>query len=169
MKAFFLIFSICLITLNSFAQNTITLEKGQSSPKASINEVSWIAGHWQGEAFGGIADEIWSPPLGKSMMCVFRLINDDQVSFYEIVTITEENETLILRLKHFHADLKGWEEKDETVDFRLVKVDENRVYFEGFTFEKISAEAINIYVMIGDDDGKAEEVKFAYHKVKSAP
>ena len=62
-----------------------------SSPKGSINEVAWIAGHWQGKAFGGIVEETWSPPLGGSMMCVFKLVVESEVRFYEIVTISEEN------------------------------------------------------------------------------
>ncbi|MEQ9591093.1 MAG: DUF6265 family protein, partial [Cyclobacteriaceae bacterium] len=86
------------------------------------------------------------------------------VSFYELVTIVEENETLLLRLKHFDKNLHGWETKDETIDFRLVKVMPNRVYFDEFTFERISKNEINIYVMIGSQDGSSEEVKFNYHK-----
>ena len=99
------------------------------------------------------------------MMCVFKLISDNKVNFYEIVTISEVNNTLILKLKHFHANLKGWEEKDETVDFRLVKVTENKVYFDGFTFERISDNEINMYVVI-EDGGKQSEVKFNYKLVK---
>ena len=90
---------------------------------------------------------------------------NEQVSFYEIETITEENGTLILRLKHFHANLKGWEEKDETVDFPLVKLEANRALFDGLTFEKISDDEMNIYVMIENNDGKAEEMKFAYKMI----
>ena len=111
-------------------------------------------------------EEVWSPPLGGSMMCVFKLVVENEVRFYEIVTISEEHATLILRLKHFHADLKGWEEKDETVDFPLVKTETNRAYFDGFTFEKISEDEMNIYVMIGEKDGKMQEMKFPYKLVK---
>jgi hypothetical protein len=149
----------------AYAQNTLSLTEGQVSPKASINEVAWIAGHWQGEAFGGITEEIWSPPMGNAMMCVFRLVNDDITSFYEIETITEEEETLILRLKHFHADLKGWEEKDETVDFPLVKLETNKAYFDGMTFEKISETEMHVYVVIAEDDGTRNEMKFVYQLV----
>lgn len=144
----------------------MVLEQGQSSPRASISEVAWIAGHWHGKAFGGITEEIWSPPIGNAMMCVFRLVNDDITSFYEIETITEENETLILRLKHFHADLKGWEQKDVTVDFPLVKLEPHRAYFDGLTFEKISEDEMNVYVVMEDDDGSQNEMKFPYRLVK---
>lgn len=153
---------ICLIQININAQNTTVLSDGLTSPAATISEVAWIAGHWRGEAFGGITEEIWSPPLGNSMMCVFRLIKEEKVGFYEIVTITEENNSLMLRLKHFHHDLKSWEEKDETVDFPLVKIENNRAMFQGFTFEKVNEKELNVYVMIGNKDGEAREMKFPY-------
>ncbi len=155
-----------LVLFPSFSQNTLSLQEGQSSPKATIGEVAWIAGHWQGEAFGGITEEIWSPPMGNGMVASFRLVVENKTSFYEIETITEENETLILRLKHFGPDLKGWEEKDETVDFPLVKLGKNRAYFNGLTFERISEDEMNIYVVISEKEGEQNEVKFPYQRVR---
>lgn len=164
-----LIFLLLLFFWNpvlSLAQkHTLQLAEGQKSPPASVADVNWIQGHWRGEAFGGITEEIWSPPLGGSMMGAFKLVVDDQVTFYELITILEEKGSLILRLKHFHANLQGWEEKDETVDFRLVKIVEKTAYFEGFTFELISEDKMDIYVMIGSD-GKLEETKFTYQKYR---
>lgn len=144
------------------AQNTISFEEGGSSPKATLADLSYMEGHWKGEAFGGIAEEIWSPPLGGSMMFSFKLVADGKVQFYELGHVQQLGETLILQLKHFHGDLKGWEEKDVTVDFKLVKIAGNRLYFDDFTFEKISENEINLYVVIGHKDGSEEEAKFNY-------
>jgi hypothetical protein len=71
----------------------------------------------------------------------------------------------VLRLKHFGTDLKGWEEKDETVDFPLVKLKPNKAYFDGMTFEKIGEEEMNIYVLIRQKDGSQNEMKFPYRLV----
>lgn len=146
------------------AQNTMAFKEGSISPNASLSEASWIAGHWKGEAFGGITEEIWSPPLGGSMMFVFKLVVDGKVQFYEVGHIQEINKTLLLQLKHFHGNLKGWEKKEETVDFKLVKITDDRIYFDEFTFEKVSEEEINIYVLISDEKGETNEVKFNYKK-----
>jgi len=142
----------------------MSFTEGDKSPKATLEDVSWIAGHWKGEAFGGIAEEIWSPPLGDSMMFVFKLVSDGKVQFYEVGHIQQTGESLLLQLKHFHGSLKGWEEKDETVDFKLVQIDGNRVYFDGFTIEKISANEINMYLVVGEEDDSSEVVKFNYKK-----
>jgi len=146
------------------ASNTLQLTENTTSPKATLEDVSWIQGHWKGEAFGGNTEEIWSPPLGESMMFVFKLVVDNKVVFYEIGGIRQVDETLLMQLKHFHGDFKGWEEKDETQDFKLVKIEENKVYFDGLTFEKISDNEINVYVVIEEKDGKQQEVKFNYTK-----
>ncbi len=151
----FLTFTFCLFTLALFSQ-----EK-KLEPK--LENIAWISGTWHGEAFGGQTEEIWSEPSGGSMMATFKLINDGKVTFYEIEVIREVENTLILQLKHFGADLKGWETKDETVDFPLIEITENKVVFEGMTFEKVSGNEMNIYVDI-EKKGKTETVKFNYKK-----
>ena len=162
MKTLFAAFLLMWIN-GSTAQMTLRLEGGKS-PKASLDDVAWIAGHWQGEAFGGIAEEIWSPPAGDSMMFVFRLLNDGVVSFYEIGHIKAGNGTLLMQLKHFSGALEGWEEKDETVDFKLVKIETNKVYFEGLTIEKLNEDHIKFYVLI-EDGQKSKEVVFNYTRI----
>ena len=147
------------------AQQTMQLPKGQSSPKANLEDVSWIEGHWQGEAFGGVAEEIWSAPMGNSMMFVFRMVNDDKVSFYESGHIQQLDDSLILQLKHFDGNMKGWEEKDQTINFKLVKLEPNKAYFEGLTMEKISDDQMNVWVLIEENENQ-EEVLFAYKRVK---
>ncbi len=162
----FLLFVMIISTTFSQEQvsNVLKLTEGMNSPKASLQDVSWISGYWRGEAFGGITEEIWSDPLGNSMMFSFKLVIDGKIQFYEVGGITEENNTLLLQLKHFHGDFKGWEKKDETVDFKLVKVEKDRVYFDEFTFEKISDSEINLYVVVHNKDGSSEEVKFNYKR-----
>ncbi|SFD21580.1 DUF6265 family protein [Algibacter pectinivorans] len=153
------IFIVCLCFFSSaiLAQADKILE-----PK--LENIAWIAGHWKGEAFGGITEEIWSEPSGGSMMATFKLINDGSVSFYEIEIIREIENSLILQLKHFSNDLKGWETKDETIDFPLQKITASKVVFDGMTFEKVNTNEMNVYVDIHQKDGSFETVKFNYTK-----
>ncbi|PKA98639.1 hypothetical protein B0O79_2327 [Flavobacteriaceae bacterium MAR_2009_75] len=159
-----LFFLFLLYSTAGFSQNTLQLSEGETSPKATLEAISWMQGHWRGEAFGGITEEIWSPPLGGSMLFSFKLVTENEVGFYELGHIRELNETLVYELKHFNADLKGWEEKDEVQIFKLVKVDGDRVYFEGFTFEKLNENAVAIYALIGDEGDAQEEVTFNFKR-----
>ena len=148
----------------TFADGNIKhLGEGQSSPAANIQQVSWIAGQWKGNAFGSYVEENWSQPQGKSMMASFRMVSDGQVKFYELEIIREVNGSLILELKHFTNELKGWETKDETVVFPLVEITETAVYFDGMTFRNISKNEMHVFVDI-EDNGKHTEAAFIYKK-----
>ncbi|HKI77552.1 MAG TPA: DUF6265 family protein [Ignavibacteriaceae bacterium] len=164
LAVFFLLSAGVSLSQTQKFENTFSKEEGKDTPKATLENIKWLTGHWKGEAFGGVTEEIWSPPAGGSMMCSFRLIVKDKVEFYELCTITEENNSLMLKIKHFHSDLKGWEDKNVTVDFPLVKVEPNKYYFDEFTIEKINDNEINMYVVI-QAKGKENEVKFNYKRV----
>ena len=149
---------LCLVfSWSSGAQTDMKVE-----PK--LENCAWIAGNWKGEAFGGQTEENWSEPSAGSMMATFKLINDGKVSFYEIEIIREVENTLILQLKHFDSDLKGWETKNETVDFPLKEITKNKVVFEGMTFEKVSDTEMNVFVDIENEDGEIQIVQFNYKK-----
>ena len=160
--------SICVVLLlclsTVYAAETLTLAPGHVSPPANIGQLSWLAGHWRGEALGGVVEEHWAPPSAGSMVGSFKLSSNGKVKFYEIEIIREVADSLMLQLKHFGHDLKGWEEKDETVDFRLVKIEQNAAYFEGFTIRKISDDEMHMVVVIGNEK-KRDEVIFKYHRV----
>lgn len=155
-----------LLPLFAFSQvvndHTISIDSSFQSPNAKIEEVEWIAGHWRGEAWGGILEEVWTPPLGNSMMGSFKMVSADTIQFYELLTINELENSLVLQLKHFYGNLHGWEEKDKTLKFRLVKLEEKTAYFAGFTFELESEDKLNVYVLFKQDDGSREEMKFSY-------
>lgn len=131
-------------------------------PPAKIDQMSWVSGDWEGEALGGQVEESWSAPSAGTMMCSFRSIKDNQVQFYEFVVLKEESESLVIKIKHFSRDLVGWEEKDKTVDFRLISLEENLAYFDGFTFERIDENHMNIYVLFDQKEDKLVVGKFAY-------
>ncbi|MGC6431015.1 MAG: DUF6265 family protein [Jejuia sp.] len=151
-----LFFSL-LFTFQSYSQSEKELE-----PK--LENISWISGNWKGEAFGGQTEENWSKPSGGSIMATFKLINDGKVSFYEIEIIKEIENSLVLQLKHFNSDLKGWETKDETVDFPLKRITRNKVEFEGMTFEKVSLSEMYVHVDIKNKNGSVDTITFKYKK-----
>lgn len=58
-----ILFILVSYSMSIHAQsNTLQMMENQKSPTASLADAEWIAGHWRGEAFGGITEEIWSPP-----------------------------------------------------------------------------------------------------------
>lgn len=167
----FVLFVMAAAVVSSSAQiknteNTLKLEAGQAGEKATIADIEWLAGNWIGTGFGGISEENWSKPIGGIMVGTFRMIKDGKPIFYETCWMMEQDGTLILRLKHFHANLLGWEEKDKTVDFQFVKKEKKRVYFNGLTFEKTNATEMNIFLAMRQKDGPIREEVFRMKRNK---
>ena len=163
----YLAFVMLFLSVAMFGQsvnsiNTLKLDDPNNMPAATIEDFAWLAGYWRGEAFGGIVEEIWSEPLGGTMMCMFRLIKDDKVVFYELVLLGKEENSVSMKLKHFNADFTGWETKDENVRFPLVRVEKNAAYFSGLTYRKTSDDSLNVYLVLNYKNGERKEEAFHF-------
>ena len=121
------------------AQETKLGAKGFESPPATIEQMSWLVGQWIGT---GIQDapamESWLPPVGETtaetMVGTFvQQKPDGTIMFTEHMYLMEEEGSLVLKLKHFNADLTAWEEKDDMVTFRLVAIEDCAAYFNALT------------------------------------
>jgi len=125
------------------AQETRVGEGDFESPPAELAQMDWLVGQWSGEGIGGApAMESWLPPAGGTMVGTFvqQTAGQDEgedgapaIMFTEHMYLTEEGGTLVLRLKHFGADLTGWEEKGDMLTFRLVEIAPCMAYFNALT------------------------------------
>lgn len=141
----------------------LRLEEGKPRPAATIDQVAWLAGPWEGEAFGGTFEEVWSSPSAGTMMGMWKLLEDGEVSFYELQLLVEEEGSLSLKVKHFHPDFKAWEDKEEYTTFRLVKLTENGAYFDGLTFERDGPDRIRAYLAMRRG-AEVSEVSLTYRR-----
>ena len=158
-KSMFFLLFICSLT--TFGQNTMNYNDEKGSEKATLQDVNWLIGNWKGESNFGKFEENWSPSSGKSMLFSFKMWNDEAVIFYEMGHIIEKENSILLQIKHFDKDLKGWEKQDETEDFRFIKMENNRIYFDKITYEKVSENEINVYVFMEEN---GNELKFNFRK-----
>lgn len=110
-------------------------EKDFVSPPATLEQVDWLVGQWAGEGIRGApAMESWLPPIGATMVGTFvQETPDGAIMFTEHLYIMQEESSLVLRLKHFNADLTGWEEKGDMLTFRLVAIEDCAAYFNALT------------------------------------
>lgn len=164
---------VCLCLTSARAQekmteHTLKLSAGQKSPPATIADMAWLAGHWTGDGLGGTSEEIWSAPHNGVMMGMYRHIRNDLPVFYELLTLLEEQGSLIIRLKHFTPKLTGWEEKDKTVDFPFVAKKDGVLHFDGMAFKPEGKDAVTVHLAIHNrQDGSVREAVFNYRRVAS--
>lgn len=146
------------------AASSMVLLSKEEVPKAiefDINNYSWLAGHWTGDGFGGVSDEVWSLPADGVMMGVYRNIQNGKVSFYEFITLDETG----MKLKHFTPEMKSWEEKEDFVHFELVEATANKLTFKGLVMELKSETEMDISLKLREKNEVRTEV-FHMKRVK---
>lgn len=96
-----------------------------SGVAAQIADAAFLAGRWQGtmgKNKDSFVEEIWSEPGGRNAIGMFRWNKPDgMATVQELLTITEEDGTLLLRLRHQNAAGIAWEEKDKPLVFALAE------------------------------------------------
>ena len=150
----------------------------EASPKtppvtAKLTDLAWIQGHWTSKFGENELHEIWSPPSADCMMASFCWIKGDSVWMYELLTMAEEDGTIVFRFKHFSRELHGWEEKDEALTLVLVELSENLAAFKNTTdggptwmvFRRKSPTLLTVHVGSKKEGGE-DGFEIKYEKVK---
>ena len=143
-----------------------TLSASGAPPKATLQDMRWLVGRWTGTGLGGVSEEIWAEAAGGAMMGMYRLVVDGKVSFYELMNLVEENGSLVLKLKHFNADLTAWEEKERFVAFPLVKLTPTEAWFSGLTIRRLGDDRLQIFLAIRNRDGSIKEEEFKMQRAR---
>ena len=158
----FLLFSTTWVFAGD-AVTVMSLREGDASPPARIEAISWLQGRWVGEGLNGDAEDVISPAADGQMMGMFRHLKaDGSINFYEFYVFAEHEGSLTQRLKHFSLPLSSWEEKDEFVEFPLVKLEERAAYFDGLSY--VLGEDGNLTVMVRIDE--AQNAVFRYRRAE---
>ena len=161
--------SALALTSVTFAQtakteHTYKLDDSESRVPGTLDDVAWIVGSWAGEAFGGTFEETWNPASLGTMVGMFKVMGDGEISFYELMLLAEEEGSLSLKVKHFSADFAAWEDKEDYLNFRLVKAEDAAVHFSGLSFYRINDDEMHSYLTFRDGDSVREE-KLVYRRV----
>uniref|UniRef100_UPI00404B6B5D DUF6265 family protein n=1 Tax=Fulvivirga sp. TaxID=1931237 RepID=UPI00404B6B5D len=127
----------------------------------NIDNYQWLVGHWIGDGFGGVSEEMWAPPVDGVMMGMYRNVQNGRVSFYEFINLSKEG----MRLKHFHPDLIGWEDKEGMVRFELKDFDANSLIFDALKIYKVDDDNIKMELRLNNKgEIKIETFQFARQK-----
>ena len=144
-------------------EHVYRIDSGYIAPQVDIQDFAGIVGSWSGTGLGGVCDELWMPPRDNIMHGIFRLIMDGKLVFSEYLSLGDSGEGYSLKVKHFTPEFIGWETKEDFVNFRFIKIEENTIYFSGLTIEH-SDDKLNIYVAFRQKDGSTKEELFAFTK-----
>ena len=175
-RVFGTVLTVALLAGSAIAQEpaheTRIGQEGFVSPRATLAQVDWLVGQWTGKGIGGApAMESWLPPTGDTMVGTFVQTtgatgDGGGIRFTEHMYLMEQEGTLVLRLKHFNADLTGWEEKDGMLTFRLLAIEPCAAYFHALTLRCADPEApgegLFVAVRRKSDGEKVNELIFRF-------
>jgi hypothetical protein len=159
---------LLLLAGPALAQETRVAPEGHVPPEASLDRMGWLAGQWAGEGIGGApAHESWLPVTGDTMVGTFvQQDGEGGIRFTEHMYLMEEAGTLVLRLKHFNADLTGWEEKDDMLAFRLVAIEDCAAYFDALTLRCDGEQGLLAAVRMKSNGEDVKELVFRFRRVE---
>lgn len=129
-------------------------------------DAPWLAGCWQGEGLGAPASECWMGGPDGRMTGVFQLLAPDgSQRFSEIILIDVFEEGPAMRLKHFNADLTGWEAAEDFVSFPLIEQRSDALIFDGLEMQFVAPDQLFVDVVLGDGESARTE-RFTYTRVR---
>lgn len=113
----------------------VLAQPAEAAMEPDISRLAWLEGCWEGEGLGGDVGECWLRAPGSDRLTglFFLSVNGEQ-RFSEIMVIDMFDDGPALRLKHFHADMTGWEEREDYVSFPLYETGDNYARFRGLDY-----------------------------------
>lgn len=165
--------AIALLCSNAVsAQTPATAEPA----KATVDRLSWIAGAWTGTLGERTIEQHWSAPLGGSIIAMYRSIQANKPTLYELLAIEQEGDGVALRIKHFAPGpgLVGQEPKEESQNSRLMRIEDRVAVFEGgtpasptrITFRSPDPSSLNITVE-RQRSGAPVATEFKYTRIQN--
>jgi hypothetical protein len=155
------------------AQEPVPQPAPKPAPKpAPIDTAAWLEGEWTGQGIGGApAGETWSRAGGQMVGHFWQLADDGSVMFYELITLAAaDTGGLVMRLKHFGADLAGWEAQgaEAAESFPLTAWQDGRLDFSGLTYQRDGADGLIVRVVVQASAETQETLEFRFRRAPPA-
>lgn len=134
----------------------------REAPRIELSDLAWLAGCWQGTGFGNRVEECWMTAPDGRLTGMFQMIDaDGQQTMSEIFVLDEFEDGPAIRLKHFHADLTGWEDKDEFVVFPLRETGTDFARFDGLTYRRTEDGRLIVEVVVSQgEESSVQRLEF---------
>ena len=68
---------------------------GSAQSKASLDDLSWLTGCWEGRKGNAVIEEIWSKAAGGSMLGLGRTVSGGRTVSFEFMQFREEKGSLV--------------------------------------------------------------------------
>lgn len=95
--------------------------------QASVAQLAWMTGYWQGPVGENTLEENWNAPLSGTIASTVRMAGKSGTQMVELVIIREHEGSLLLTLQQFNPDFTPRSPAPQVM--KLVESTENSVSF----------------------------------------
>ena len=161
---------LLLLMLAVLLVTVLPLYAADPKPPASVADLAWIAGQWQGQKGGDPLDEHWSAPASGTMMGMFRWIKGGKILVYEFLALEDGPKGPVLLLRHFRPGLIALEEKDSPLRCPLAGGGPGEAVFAceseptRLTFRRAGENGLTV-LLEKQKDGQTRTDEFVYSRV----
>jgi hypothetical protein len=137
---------------------------GLPQTKASLADMAWLSGCWQGREGNAVIEEIWSKPSGGSMLGMGRTVRGNRTVSFEFMQFQEDKGSLVFLPQPGGGARVSFPLKDAfggKATFENLKHD----FPQRVTYER-KGKALMWASIEGMQNGKEERQQFAMHKVR---
>lgn len=156
---------LMLITIVAAGLAQSSAQKPQKT--ATLENLAWLTGCWEGRQGQAIVEEIWSKPRGGSMIGLGRTVKDGKTTSFEFMQFREENGSLVFLPQPQGGERVSFPLKDSFVEkatFENLGHDfPQRVIYER------KGPGLLLAAVEGTYKGKAEREEFQMRKVRCNP
>lgn len=98
--------------------------------KGTLDDLSFLEGHWLGTFNGGPIEASWTSPVGGNIVGYIRMMKDDKPTMYELFVFEQTDKGPVAMVKHFKPGMIGLEEKDKHDHYNFLMAKKNEALFE---------------------------------------
>ena len=95
----------------------------------SLKDLVWMQGSWRESSENVVREEHWSEAIAGTMVGMFRWCVGDDLRFYELITLEEQDSRILMLIRHFNRGLVPWESNDKPMEFELVRLQDREAHF----------------------------------------
>ena len=116
----------------------------------------------------------WTPTKAGMMVGVYRVIESEKTLVVEIIALTESDEGIEYRIRHFTPGLVPWETSSGATVLNLVSMDTKRIVFENpingqpkhAILDRVDEDTYVSRTEIVPLEGDAQVVSITFHRQK---
>lgn len=98
--------------------------------KGTLDDLSFLEGHWIGQFNGGPIEASWTAPAADNIIGYIRMMKDDKPTMYELFVFEQTKDGPVAMVKHFKPGMVALEEKDVHDHYVFLTAKKNEALFE---------------------------------------